>query len=90
MALDFLPGDVLPGRHQGLAILCVGSWPLTHHYTFQDTGPTSAYPGHYPWPWLLRASSSPTADGWHLLREVTISQRAAGGDSVPSSHGWHP
>jgi hypothetical protein len=50
MALDLLPGDVLPGRHQGLAILCVGSLPLTHHCTFQDTGPTSAYPGHYSWP----------------------------------------
>jgi hypothetical protein len=48
MALDCLPGDVLPGRHQGLAILCVGSWPLTHHGTFQDIGPTSAYPGHDP------------------------------------------
>src|SRR5262245_18296649 len=56
MALDFLPGDVLPGRYQGLAILCVGSWPLTHHGTFQGTGPMSAYPGHDPWPWLLQSS----------------------------------
>jgi hypothetical protein len=90
MALDFLPGDALPGRHQGLPILCVGSWPLTHHCTFQDTGPTSAYPGHCPWPRLLRASSSPTACGWPLLQEVTTSQRAAGGDSVPGSHDLHP
>ena len=85
MALDFLPGEVLTGRHQGLTILCVGSWPLTHHGTVQDPGPTSAYPEHDPWPWLLRASSSPTACGGRLLREVTTSQSAAGGDSVPSS-----
>jgi hypothetical protein len=90
MALDVLPGDVLPGRHQGLAILCVGSWPLTHHGPFQGTGPTSAYPGPDPWPWLLRASSSPAACGWRLRREVTASQSAAGGSSVPSSHGWPP
>jgi hypothetical protein len=36
-----------------------------------NTGPTSAYPGHYPGPWLLRASASPAASGWHLLREAT-------------------
>ena len=84
--LDFRPGDVLPGHHQGLAILCVGSWPLTHCCTFQHTGPTSAYPGRYPWPWLLRASSSPVACGWHLLREVTASPRATGGSPVPSFH----
>src|SRR2546422_5507044 len=67
--VDFLPRNVLPGHLQGLA-LCFGSLPLTHRFTFQDTGPTSAYPGHYPWRWLLRASSSPAASGWHLLREV--------------------
>jgi hypothetical protein len=70
MPLDFLPGDVLPGHRQGLA-LRFGSYPLTHHFTFQGTGPTSAYPGDYSWPWLLRASSSPTASGWHLLRGGT-------------------
>jgi hypothetical protein len=43
MALDFRPGDVLPGHHQGLA-LCFGTWPLTHGFTFQNTGSTSAYP----------------------------------------------
>jgi hypothetical protein len=90
ISLDFLPGNIRPGRHQGLALLCVGSWPLTHHCTFQDTGPTSAYPGHDPWPWLLRASSSPVAYGGCLLHEVTASQRAAGGYAVPSSHGLHP
>src|SRR5262249_19245701 len=58
-------------------------------FTFQDTGPTSAYPGCYSWPWLLRASSSPTASGWHLLRGVTGPQRAVGGYSVPSFHGSH-
>ena len=67
--VDFLPRNVLPGHLQGLA-LRFGSLPLTHRFTFQDTGPTSAYPGHYPWRWLLRASSSPAASGWHLLREV--------------------
>ena len=67
--VDFLPRNVLPGHLQGLA-LCFGSLPLTHRFTLQDTGPTSAYPGHYPWHWLLRASSSPAASGWHLLREV--------------------
>jgi len=70
MPVDFLPGDVLPGHHQGLA-LCFGALPLTHRFTFQHTGPTSAYPGHYSWPWLLRASLSPPACGWHLLREMT-------------------
>src|SRR4029450_9703522 len=70
MPLDFFPGDVLPGHHQGVA-LCFGTSPLTHRFTFRDTGPTSAYPEHYPWPWLLRASFSPIASGWRLLREVT-------------------
>ena len=70
MPVDVLPGHVLPGHHQGLA-LCFGALPLTHGFTCQDTGPTSAYPEHYPWPWLLRASFSPIASGWHLLREVT-------------------
>jgi hypothetical protein len=68
--LDLLPGDVLPGRHQGLT-LCIGSSSLTHGFTFQNTDPTSAYPGHYLRLWLLRASSSPVASGWHLLYEVT-------------------
>src|SRR5438093_13484233 len=57
MPVDFLPGDVLPGHHQGLT-LCFGALPLTHRFTFQNTGPTSAYPGRYSWPWLLRASLS--------------------------------
>jgi hypothetical protein len=69
-ALDFLPGNALPGRHQGLT-LCFGSSPPTHRFTVHNTGPTSAYPGHYPGPWLLRASASPAASGWHLLREAT-------------------
>jgi hypothetical protein len=67
MALDFLPGQVLPGHHQG-GTLRFGSLPLTHRFTFQDTGPTLAYPGRYSWRSLLRASSSPLASGWHLLR----------------------
>jgi hypothetical protein len=46
MPLHLLPGDVLPGHHQGRT-LCFGTLPLTHRFTFQDTGPTSAYPGHY-------------------------------------------
>jgi hypothetical protein len=25
MSMDFLPWDALPGRHQGLVILCLGS-----------------------------------------------------------------
>jgi hypothetical protein len=70
MPVAFLPRNVLPGHHQGLA-LCFGSEPLTHGRTFQDTGPTSAYPGHDPWRLLLRASSSPVASGWHVLRKVT-------------------
>ena len=71
MPLDSRPGNLLPGRHQVLGVLCLGSLPLTHHFTFQNTGPTSAYPRHYPGPWLLRASFSPLASGWYLLREVT-------------------
>src|SRR5215469_5085451 len=70
MPVDFFPRDVLPGHHQGVA-LCFGTSPHTHRFTFRDTGPTSAYPEHYPWPWLLRASFSPMASGWHLLHEVT-------------------
>src|SRR4030095_17039521 len=89
MPVDFLPWDVLPGHLQGWS-LSFGALPLTHHFTFQDTGPTSAYPGHYPRPWLLRASFSRVACGWCLLREVTGSQRATRGDSVPSCHCSHP
>ena len=70
MPLDLLPRDALPGHLQGDS-LSFGALPLIHHFTFQDTGPTSAYPGHYPRPWLLRASSSRVAYGWRLLREVT-------------------
>jgi hypothetical protein len=89
MPLDFGPWDLLPGRRQALAILRFGSLPLTHHFPFQHTAPTSAYPGHYPRPWLLRGSFSPVASGWHLLCEVTASERATGGYSVPSSHSSH-
>ena len=66
MPLDLLPWDVLPGHLQG-GSLCFGALPLTHRFTFQHTGSTSAYPGHYPRRLLLRASSSPAASGWHLL-----------------------
>jgi hypothetical protein len=88
MPVDLPPGDVLPGHHQGWT-LCFGTLPLTHRFTLHDTGPTSAYPGHYPWPWLLRASSSPIASGWHLLREGTSLTEALGGllrSQFPSSH----
>jgi len=47
MAMDLLPRHVLPGHHQGLP-LCFGALPLTHGFTLQHTGPTSAYPGRYP------------------------------------------
>jgi hypothetical protein len=30
--------------------LYFGTLPLTHGFTLQNTGPTSAYPGHYPRP----------------------------------------
>ena len=89
MPVDFLPGDVLPGHHQGLT-LCFGALPLTHRFTFQHTAPTSAYPGHYSRRLLLRGSSSPVASGWHLLSAVTASERATGGYSVPRSHCSHP
>jgi hypothetical protein len=68
MAVDLLPLDALPGHLQGNS-LCFGTLPLTHDFTLRDTGPTSAYPGHSPRPWLLRASSSHVACGWRLLRE---------------------
>ena len=67
MPVHLLPWHVLPGHHQGRT-LCFGTLPLTHGFTFQNTGPTSAYPERYLWPWLLRASSSPAACGGHLLR----------------------
>jgi hypothetical protein len=70
MPVHVLPGNVLPGHHQGLP-LCIGTLPLTHGFTFQHTGPTSAYPERYPRPSLLRASFSPLASGWHLLHGVT-------------------
>ena len=70
MSLNFLPRDALPGHLQGQA-LCFGTLPLTHGFTFQNTGPTSAYPERYPRPSLLRASFSPLASGWHLLHGVT-------------------
>jgi len=88
MPVDFLPGDVLPGHHQGRT-LCCGAWPLTHRFPFHDTGPTSAYPERYPWPWLLRASSAPIASGWHLLREGTGLREGHGGglrSQFPCSH----
>ena len=69
MPLDFLPWDVLPGHLQGWS-LCFGALPLTHRFTFQNTGSTSAYPGHYSRRLLLRASSAPAACGWHLLWKV--------------------
>ena len=47
----------------------VSSVPPSDH--LHITGPTSASPGHDPRRWLLRASSSPAASGWHLLRQVT-------------------
>jgi len=72
MALHFLPWHVLPGHLQGPA-LCFGTLPLTHGFTFQNTGPTSAYPGYYSRPLLLRASCSPAASGWRLLRRGTCS-----------------
>src|SRR5919197_3081608 len=90
MPMNLGPGDLLPGRRQALSILRFGSLPLTHHFPFQPTAPTSAYPGHYPRRLLLRGSSSPVASGWHLLSAVTASERATGGYSVPSSHCSHP
>jgi hypothetical protein len=70
LPLDCLPGDVVPGPRQGAA-LCFGSSPLTPRFPLQEPGPTSASPGCSSSPGLLRASSSPTASGWPLLRGVT-------------------
>ena len=72
MALHFFPRDALPGHLQGHA-LCFGTLPRTHGFPFQHTGPTSAYPGYYSRPLLLRASCSPAASGWRLLRRGTFS-----------------
>ena len=72
MSLRFLPWNALPGHLQGRA-LCFGTLPLTHGFTFQHTGPTSAYPGYYSRPLLLRASCSPAASGWRLLYRGTFS-----------------
>ena len=70
MPVDFLPPHAVPGHLPGDS-LRFGTLPLTHDFPFHDTGPTSAYPGRYSRPWLLRASSSHVACGWRLLREVT-------------------
>jgi hypothetical protein len=70
MPVHVLPWHVLPGHHQG-GPLCFGALPLTHRFTFHATGPTSAYPERYLWPWILRASSSPAACGGHLLWQGT-------------------
>lgn len=77
-AMDVLPRHLWPGHHQGLA-LCCGAWPLTHGLTFPYTGPTSAYPGRSPRPWLLRVSSSPGACGWHLRCGVPSLREGAWG-----------
>ena len=90
LSLDFGPGNGLSDRHQDVTVLCCGSLPLTHASPFHHTGPTSAYPRHYPGLWRLRASSSPVACRWYLLCGVTTSQRAPGGYSVPSFHCSHP
>src|SRR5262245_43507426 len=66
MALDMLPGDVLPGHHQG-GTLRSGTKLLLHRVPFQDTAPTSVYSRYYPWPLLLPASRRLMAFGWHLL-----------------------
>jgi hypothetical protein len=70
MALHLLPRDALPGPLQGPA-LCFGPWPLTHGFPLQHTGPTAASPGYDSRPVLLRASCSPAASGWRLLRRGT-------------------
>jgi hypothetical protein len=90
MPMDFLPWYLWPGRHQALAILCFGSLPLTHRFTFQHTGPTSAYPERYLWPGLLRASCSPIASGWHLLREGTGLTEGDGRLLRSQVPWWHP
>jgi hypothetical protein len=85
LPVDLPPGEVWPGHQQGHP-LCVGAWPLTHRFTLHATGPTSAYPGHDPWPWLLRAASSPLASGWHLRREGTsLTESAWGVPPFPGS-----
>ena len=63
MPVDFLPRDALPG-HLQRASLRFGTVPLTHPFTFHDTGPTSADPGHYPGPWLLLGHPPPA---WHTV-----------------------
>jgi hypothetical protein len=72
MARHFLPRDALPGHLQGHT-LCFGTLPLTHGFTFQHTGPTSAYPGDYSRLLLLRASCAPAASGGRLLCRGTCS-----------------
>ena len=68
--LPLLPRPGVPGPLQGRT-RCGGASPLTQGFPWQETGPTSASPGHAPWPWLLRTSSSPAAAGWPLRREGT-------------------
>ena len=72
MPLDFLPWTALPGHRQGRA-LGLGPVPLTQGSPLQNPGPPSAYPGYSSRPVRLRASGSPAASGWRLLRRGTFS-----------------
>ncbi len=70
--LEHLPLEALPG--QGVPFI---HWRRRRaHDVCTPTGTptlllpwaTSAYPGRYPGPWLLRPSHRPGACGWRLLR----------------------
>ena len=85
MPMNLGPWDLLPGRRQALSILRFGSLPLTHRFTFQNTGPTSAYPGHYPRRWLFRQSCSRVACGLDTCLSYRPSMRAHRG-VIPFHH----
>ena len=88
MPVDFLPRDALPGHLQGWS-LSFGTLPLTHTFTFHDTGPhVSISETVLP---ALASCGRPTP---YAMPVGTCSRQSAeshvSGYSVPSAHGSHP
>jgi hypothetical protein len=68
--LELAPGQCCPFLTR-ICIRCLGLFHTIHTPSFHTLGPASAYPGHYPRPWLLRSSHRTDACGWYLLMSST-------------------